>query len=118
VDSLAQTLDAIAEETPNGVILALRGELDIPNVHWAEAELQRAEHTLDGASPLVLDLRALDFMDSTGLRFILSAHARALEAGRRFLVVRGPEAVQRVFRATRVDAILEIVDDAAPAPSS
>ena len=99
-------------------MLAFRGELDISNAHWAEAELKRAEQALSDGSRLVLDLRALEFIDSTGLRFILSARARALEAGRRLLVVRGPEPVERVFRVTRADSMLEMFDDPAPALAS
>jgi anti-anti-sigma factor len=49
-------------------------------------------------------------MDSTGLRIVVSADARARENGRRLVVVRGPEAVQRIFRMTRLDERLEMVD--------
>jgi anti-sigma B factor antagonist len=59
----------------------------------------------------VLDLRALSFMDSSGLRALLAADARAKEAGRRLVLVRGDERVQRVLRITRLDERLEIVDD-------
>jgi anti-sigma B factor antagonist len=52
-------------------------------------------------------------MDSTGLRLIVSADARAREQGRRLAVVRGPEAVQRIFRVTRLEDRLDMVDDPA-----
>ena len=64
---------------------------------------------------MVLDLRGLAFIDSTGLRLIVSADARAREQGRRLAVVRGPEAVQRIFRVTRLDERLDMVDDPAAA---
>ena len=60
---------------------------------------------------LLLDLRPLDFMDSTGLRTILAADARAREAGRRLVVVQGNENIQRVFEVTRLHERVEIVDD-------
>jgi anti-anti-sigma factor len=62
---------------------------------------------------LVLDLRGLKFMDSTGLRIVVSANARAESAERRFVVVRGPEPVHRIFRITRLEERLDMVDDAA-----
>jgi anti-anti-sigma factor len=115
VDSPAQTLDATIERRPDGVVLGFRGELDIASVQQAEVELQRAEGEIGGGLPLVVDLRELTFMDSTGLRFILGAQTRASKAGRRFMVVRGPEPVERVFRVTRVDSLIEMVDDPARA---
>lgn len=93
-----------------GVIrLALGGELDIATAPTAERELLHAER--DGNGVIVLDLRHLTFMDSTGLRLVLSAHARLHEAGARLVVCPGPEAVRRVFELTRTDAVLEMVDD-------
>ncbi len=91
------------------VRVSLRGELDLSTVERLESELRRAEE----ARPelVVLDLRALTFLDSTGLRTIVTADQRAREAERRFMIVRGPDTVQRVFAITRLDERLEIVDD-------
>ena len=51
------------------------------------------------------DLAGLSFMDSTGLRLIVAAAARAGEAGRRFVVVRGPDPVHRVLELTGLDRL-------------
>ena len=59
----------------------------------------------------MLDLRNLAFMDSTGLRLLIAADTRARQQGRRLTIVKGPEPVQRVFRITRLEERLEIVDD-------
>jgi anti-anti-sigma factor len=61
----------------------------------------------------VVDLRELEFMDSTGLRTIVAADQRARDGGRRLAIVRGPDAVDRIFTVTRLDERLEIVDDPA-----
>ena len=112
MDQAAHPLQARSETRPDGVILVLEGALDISTVQRAEAELKRAESSLGGDGALVaLDLRGLEFMDSTGLRFVIAAHSRAREAGRRFVVIQGPDAVDRVFRVTRVDSLVEIVGD-------
>jgi anti-sigma B factor antagonist len=89
--------------------LALEGELDIASAPQVERELKR----LEAAEPmtLLLDLRRLAFMDSTGLRLIVAADARAREQGRRLVVVRGPAPVQRILQMTRLDERLEIVAD-------
>jgi anti-anti-sigma factor len=58
-----------------------------------------------------LDLRKLNFMDSTGLRLLVQADARARESGHRLAIVRGPEAVHRVLEITGLDAKLDLIDD-------
>jgi anti-anti-sigma factor len=75
-----------------GVVLSLEGELDIAGVdvvmvhaHRVAAELPRW---------VVLDLRALTFIDGTGVRALARA---ALEIGDRLVVYRGPPRVQGVF---------------------
>jgi anti-anti-sigma factor len=50
-------------------------------------------------------------MDSTGLRLLIAADTRARQQQRRLAIVKGPETVQRVFRITRLEERLEIVDD-------
>jgi anti-anti-sigma factor len=58
---------------------------------------------------VILDLRELVFMDSTGLSGVVRAHRRALEAGRRFAVVRGGKQVQRPLTLTGVRERLSVV---------
>ena len=95
-----------AEEHPR---LSLFGELDIaaaPQVDGALAELER-----DRPERIVLDLRGLTFLDSTGLRSLLGADSRARDEGRRLTLIQGPDVVQRVFSITGLDGRLDIVDD-------
>jgi anti-anti-sigma factor len=106
------TLDLSTEDGTNGEVrLALNGELDISSAQRVEDELGRIEAGRPRA--IVLDLRELQFMDSTGLRTIVGADARAREQGWRLTIVRGPDAVQRIFSVTKLDERLEMVDDPA-----
>ena len=102
------TLDVTTHTRPDGVHVELSGELDLATATKLEDELRRVEE--DDPPMIVLDLQALSFMDSSGLRALLSADTRSREAGRRFVLVRGDERVQRVLRITRLDERLEIVD--------
>jgi len=105
-----ETLRVTSEQVDNGAIrVALAGELDLASAPRIEDELERVER--QNPSIIVLDLRELEFMDSTGLRTIVTADARAREAGRRLVVVRGSKNVQRVFEVTRLNERVEIVDD-------
>ena len=102
------TFDVTTTERPDGVIVALSGELDLASAPKLEDEMKHLEER--GPGVIVLDLKELSFMDSSGLRALLSADARAREAGRRLVLVRGDERVQRVLKITRLDERLEIVD--------
>lgn len=91
--------------------VVLTGELDLSTIQKVEQELARVEG--DGPEIVALDLSRLTFLDSSGLRIIVSADQRARRENRRFVVVRGPDTVQRVFSITRLDEQLELVDDVA-----
>jgi anti-sigma B factor antagonist len=86
--------------------LALVGELDLASMHLLEGEL---EQLLEGARSLVLDLRRLQFIDSTGLHALLRADRRLADAGGQLTIVRGPQAVERLFTLTGLDTRLRIV---------
>ena len=89
--------------------VVLTGELDLSTIDRLEKELARVEGT--GPATVALDLTRLTFLDSSGLRVIVSADQRARRENRRFVVVRGPDTVQRVFSITRLDEQLDLVDD-------
>jgi anti-sigma B factor antagonist len=106
-----EILEVMTEDRNGLVHVALVGELDLSSVAKVQEELRRAEAS--SPATLVVDLSKLTFLDSTGLRCIVTADQRAREEGRRIVIVRGPDAVQRVFTITRLDDRLEMVDDAA-----
>ncbi len=101
---LALTIEQLRE---NAVKIALRGELDLEHAYTFDEELKRVEAIEPEC--ICLDLRELTFLDSTGLSRLVAARRRAMKAGRRLVLVRGPAAVQRVFQLTAVDEAFEIV---------
>src|SRR5262249_3878773 len=90
-------------------IVTLRGELDISATGHLEPELLRLcdETRLD---VIALDLRALDFLDTAGLRTIAVAGTQLADEDRRLVLVRGPQSVQRAFETPRMTERLEFVD--------
>jgi anti-sigma B factor antagonist len=102
---LALTIEQIRE---NAVKIVLRGELDLEHAYSFDEELKRVE-ALD-PNCICLDLRELTFLDSTGLSRLVAARRRAMKAGRRLVLVRGPAAVQRVFQLTAIEEAFEIVN--------
>lgn len=99
-------IDARHEE--DKLVLRLQGELDLATVSLLEEQIGRAGAEV--AAMVVLDLEKLEFIDSTGLRAVLSAHALAEERGQEFAVTRGSEQVQRLLSLTHVAEHLRIVE--------
>ena len=95
----------------NGVaVVRVSGELDLASAAELGPELERLA-TEDGLEATVLDLRGLEFMDSSGLRMVAQSDLRFREAGRRLALVSGREPVQRVFEITRMVERLDWVAD-------
>jgi len=86
-----------SERNGDAYVIALAGELDLDGAPRLEEELLSAEAT-DAAS-IVVDLGALEFIDSTGLRLLVMAAERSQSEGR-FTILRGPKQVHRVFEIT------------------
>lgn len=89
--------------------LVLSGELDLAAV--PELEYRLADGA-GGYDCLVVDMSALTFLGSTGIRFLLELIARAERDGRVLRVVPGPRQVQRVFEILGVSDRVPFVDAA------
>lgn len=96
------------ERRAGAAIVRLEGDLDIASEQQATADLEGA---LDGADMLVVDLRGLAFIDSTGVRVLLSVELLARERGARFGVVRGDGMIARLLEVTRIEQRFPVVDD-------
>ena len=73
-----------------------------------EHELDRLSAEADGVRRVVLDLRELEFMDSSGLRLVVLAERALARPAARFALVRGTDDVQRVFEITRMRDRLDV----------
>jgi anti-sigma B factor antagonist len=89
-------------------VVSLAGELDLASAPRLEKEIAG----LDGGltATVVLDLQGLQFIDSTGLRTILSTQARLRDRGAAFAITPGSPQVQRLLAITRADEHLRVVD--------
>ncbi len=85
------------------------GELDIATT--PEVEQAFAAAIADGMREIVLDLRELTFMDSTGLRALAQANARAEECGVELSIVRGSHQIRRVIEISGLGSLLPLVDE-------
>jgi anti-anti-sigma factor len=89
--------------------LALHGQFDIACADDARRALQQLlSRDLDA---VVLDLSGLDFMDSTGVRFLVDGRDAALERGVKLSLLHGGDPVHRVLRVSGVTALFESEDN-------
>jgi anti-sigma B factor antagonist len=84
------------------------GELDLDTEPQLEEAITACRE--QGAPRLVLDLRELTFMDSTGLRLVIRWDTAAKQQGFEFAIVPGPDVVQRVVRLTGMEDQLTFTD--------
>ena len=89
-------------------MVRLTGEFDLAGVDGFERKLQGEPGSQEDT--LVLDLSGLTFIDSSGLRAVVMVDHRVRAEGKRCLIVRGPERVERVLELTGVGERLELVD--------
>jgi anti-anti-sigma factor len=90
-------------------LIALAGELDLSGAPALDQEIEALAERPE-VERVVIDLRGLEFLDSSGLRVVALAERRLSAAGRRLVLVRGSETVQRVFEITRMGERLTFID--------
>lgn len=98
---------SIHRETRNGIArLVVSGELDLLSSPVLAEELSMTEQQ-DELSAILLDLREVTFMDSTGLKVFLDVSLRSRSKNRRLLLVGVRPALRRVFDVTGTTHLLD-----------
>jgi len=85
-----------------------RGDVDLASV--GEIRERFEELTALGFARLVLDLRGVTFLDSTGIRLVLELRESSRADGWELGVVEGPACVQRVFELTGIRPLVPFVE--------
>ena len=98
------------EEQAGRTVLTLRGELDLATVGELEDAL---ENRLAAGEHVVVDLRSLEFMDSSGVRALVSGHKAAQDGSGALTIVRGSQGseVDRVIEVSGIGTALGMVDE-------
>ncbi|MDQ3741117.1 MAG: STAS domain-containing protein [Actinomycetota bacterium] len=84
------------------------GELDLAGVETLEREVVTLLES--GFRSLLLDLRSLTFLDSSGLRCVLMLARRARTEGFGLELIQGPDNVRRLFELTGTCRALPFVE--------
>ena len=92
----AITLDV--DRHDNSAVVSVAGELEFGTAAALRTVLIDLAH--EAVDPVVVDLAALDFIDSTGLSLLVQAKQRFESQGRRFALRRPPHRVLRVLETS------------------
>ena len=113
---LAKDCSMRAERQLHTMIVRLSGEFDLACEERFQDELGRV---LDGhTGTLLLDLRDLDFIDSTGLRVLVQTDELARSDGVDFTILCRDGQVRDVLRVSGLDGYLPVVDPWGTVPDS
>ena len=106
-DLVGRTPEFTAEvESRHGVArVALGGELDMVSAPILADRLDQSEQ--DGIVAIVLDLRNLTFVDSSGLHAFLQARKRAEDNGHRLLLIGATQSTRRLLELTGTEFLLD-----------
>lgn len=88
------------------VSLTVGGEIDLISAPALESALRDAESPRPGR--IVLDLAALNFIDSSGIHMLIHARQRADANGQQLVLTHVPAHAQRVFGLIGVSARLTV----------
>lgn len=89
-------------------VITLAGDIDI---HTAPALREQLASLPSAVRIVVVDLSAVEFLDSSGVGALVGAAAALREAGGSLRLACPPPRVQKVFRISRLAEVIPIFDD-------
>jgi anti-sigma B factor antagonist len=100
---------------PGCIHVVPQGELDIAAIPLLDHSLRVAG---ESSNDVVLDLRELDFIDSSGAHLLISADRRFRRSGGRLRVISGSGEVAWLLQLVGVDRELEVIEPPRPEDSA
>ncbi len=91
--------------TDSQVTLEVSGEIEV----YSLPDFTRmAESYVGGSQDLIIDLKDLEYIDSSGLGFLVTLHDRLERNGQHLKLINMPTHVSRVFTITLLDKIFDL----------
>jgi anti-sigma B factor antagonist len=98
---------AITQHRTNGTaVVTVRGEIDVASAPQLRTHLH--ELCTDGTSRVVVDLRAVTFLDSSALGVLVGALRRCRENESDFLLIIDSPRLLKIFEITGLTSVFEI----------
>lgn len=101
------SLEVLLEPDRESIRVIVVGELDMATVPVLHDELVDVVDI--GFKHVIVDLRRLEFIDSSGLHEVLASHDRSRREGWELSIIQGPPAVRRLFELTATADLLPFV---------
>ncbi len=89
--------------------MAPSGEVDLATAPTLRQGLERAES--EALAGLVIDLRGVGFIDSTGIGELVGSHRRCRDQGRPLTFIVPQGTISKILRVTGMDAVFETFGD-------
>jgi anti-sigma B factor antagonist len=96
------------EQGGDSLVVRALGELEIATANSLDEELRRVWYC--DASPITLDLGEVDFLDSVGVRSLLSVARHSQEGGDRLRIRIASAPIRRVIEVSGVERSLPLVE--------
>jgi anti-anti-sigma factor len=105
---MSSPLEIEERHEPEGVVhVLLHGELDVGSAERLEARLGEL---VKAARQVIIDLRGLTFMDSTGVRIVWEMASASANDGFDLALIQGPTAIRSVFEMSGLITRLPFVE--------
>jgi anti-anti-sigma factor len=99
----------VSQRLNGSASVALSGELDLSNVDTFRAHLSMA---IQGTGGVLLDLRDLRYLDSSGINALLYAHGALSPQSRRIALVGPSPNVRRILSVLALERLMPVFDNA------
>ena len=98
-------MNLTVENHKNNLVVQLKGELDHHTTENARQKIDQkyADHRVKN---MVLDLRGLTFMDSSGIGLIMGRYKNCIEKGGKVVIVSGNKNVEKILK---MSGLLKII---------
>ena len=105
----SQASCTISQPAPGCTVVGIAGELDASSVRHVEPEI--AASLSHGARMVVLDLSALDFIDSAGIRLLMQVVGRKHLVREAVIVKPRSASARRTLEIVGLSRVVRVVDD-------
>jgi anti-sigma B factor antagonist len=89
-------------QTGDVMVVSVTGELDMATAPTLHEAVERAQ----GQGPIIVDLRHLTFIDSSGIRALIQIYTAGQDGHSSVSFIRAPDRVQRVLQIVGVERFL------------
>jgi anti-sigma B factor antagonist len=93
------------EETSQGLLIHVSGDIDLRNALTLWCDLRAL---LERGRPVVVSLRGIRYMDSSGIKVLVEAHRYSTRSGQRFALAEPPKPLRRAIDVLELEKVIPI----------